>query len=156
MEQNFDQALRFTLQYEGGYVNNPHDPGGPTNLGITIATLSHELGRKASVAEVKALTVAGVAPIYRKKFWNLVDGDGLPGGVDLMLFDIAVNMGSGRALRWGEATAYLNPIARITALDRLRCGFWRGLRTFPVFGKGWLRRETACLALAYRMEGARI
>ena len=37
---NFDDCLKFTLQFEGGFVNNPKDPGGPTNLGVTQATLS--------------------------------------------------------------------------------------------------------------------
>ena len=44
MQKNFDTALKLTLKYEGGFVNDPYDPGGATNYGVTIATLSHELG----------------------------------------------------------------------------------------------------------------
>jgi len=80
---NFEKCLKFTLQFEGGFVNNPKDPGGPTNLGVTQATLSNFIGRQASIAEVKALTAATVAPIYKLKFWDHVGGDNLPEGVDL-------------------------------------------------------------------------
>ena len=151
MKDNFNQCLDFTLQYEGGYVNNPHDPGGPTNLGVTIVTLSHELGRRATIPEVRLLTAGSVTPIYRKKYWNLVDGDELPKGVDLMMFDISVNSGAGRADEWNRATGHLAPVERIKRLDELRCGFWRHLRSFPVFGRGWLRRESSCLSLALKM-----
>ena len=53
---NFEACLKFVLQFEGGFVNNPKDPGGPTNLGVTQATLSGFLGRQATIDEVKALT----------------------------------------------------------------------------------------------------
>lgn len=148
---NFEPALSFTLKEEGGYVNNPRDPGGPTNMGITQATLSHELGRHASVADVKAITRATAASIYRKKFWSTIDGDKLEPGVDLMLFDICVNSGPGRSKEFYDKTAALKGVARIRAIDKLRVGFWRHLRTFSVFGRGWLRRENECLAAALRM-----
>jgi len=93
---NFDACLRFTLKFEGGFVNNPKDPGGPTNLGVTQATLSASLGRPASIADVKALTPKTVAPIYRKKFWDAVMGDSLPIGVDLAVFDWGVHSGPTR------------------------------------------------------------
>src|SRR5262245_16984588 len=95
---NFEKCLKFTLQFEGGFVNNPKDPGGPTNLGVTQATLSHFLGRQASIAEVKALTPQKVSPIYRLKFWDAVDGDELPVGVDLAVFDFGVHSGPSRGV----------------------------------------------------------
>ena len=147
---NFQNCLTFTLHYEGGFTNNPRDPGGPTNLGVTIATLSHELGRAATIAEVRALTPATATPIYRKKFWNLIDGDGLPAGVDLITFDIAVNNGPGRALRWLDETANTAPRDRILALHKFRVGFWRSLPIFATFAGRWMKRETACLAAALK------
>src|SRR4051794_36362256 len=72
---NFEKCFAFILQFEGGFTNDPKDPGGPTNLGITQATLSAFLGRQATIAEVKALTPEKVAPIYRGKFWDHVNGD---------------------------------------------------------------------------------
>jgi lysozyme family protein len=151
---NFAAVIRVVLQWEGGYVNNLHDRGGPTNLGVTIATLSHELGRKATIADVKNLSIQTATEIYRKKFWNTIDGDALPDGVDLIAMDIAVNSGPGRALQWLSQTANMHPVERIKALDKLRVGFWRGLPIFRVFGKGWLRRETDILARALNMAKA--
>ncbi len=62
MRSNFDRALPLVLKHEGGYVDHPRDPGGATNLGVTIGTLSGWLGRKATKAEVRALTRESVAP----------------------------------------------------------------------------------------------
>jgi lysozyme family protein len=157
MKDNFPACLALTLKFEGGYVNNPRDPGGPTNLGIAIATLSHEMGRAATISDVQNLSRtpegrALVESIYRKKFWNLIGGDGLPNGVDAMLFDVAVNSGPGRALQW--TMPGLTTLARIKAIDARRCGFWRALRTFPVFGKGWMARENTLLSAALKMAGA--
>ena len=95
---NFEKCLKFTLQFEGGFVNNPKDPGGPTNLGVTQATLSNFIGRQATIAEVKALTPATVAPIYKLKFWDHVGGDNLPEGIDLAVFDFGVHSGPSRGV----------------------------------------------------------
>lgn len=70
------------LVHEGGYVDHPKDPGGATNLGITIGTLRGWLGRQATKAEVKALTTTTVAPIYRAKYWDKIGGDDLPSRLD--------------------------------------------------------------------------
>ena len=146
----FKTVLPFTLRYEGGYTNNPKDPGGPTNLGVTIATLSHELRRQATTADVKALTVDKVEPIYYHKYFLASGCAALPNGVSFMAFDIAVNMGVGRAHQFLEATKNMRAKERVLALDRLRMGFWRRLRTWPVFGKGWRERENSCLAEALK------
>lgn len=150
---NYARCIAFTLQYEGGFVDNPHDPGGPTCEGITQVTLSHELGRKATVTEVRALrpNLPIVQSIYRKKYWNLIEGDELPFGVDLMAFDIAVNMGPRRAMEWLDETKTLLPLARIHKLHDLRMGFWKHLAIWSHFGKGWTRREVACFAFACNM-----
>lgn len=141
MKDNFEKALELTLKYEGGYTNDPYDPGGPTNYGITIATLSHELGRKATVKDVKNISMNVVKDIYKKKYWNLVDGDSLPAGVDLLAFDIAVNSGPGRVLPWLEVSKNMSPLDRIKFLDRKRRSFYKSLRTFWRFGRGWMARE---------------
>src|SRR5687767_1827204 len=93
---NFDASLKFVLQFEGGFVDHPKDPGGATNLGVTIHTLSAVLGRPATKAEVKALTPKTVAPIYRQRYWDKVRGDDLPLGVDLAVFDFGVHSGPKR------------------------------------------------------------
>lgn len=95
----FERALEIVLRKEGGFVNHPGDPGGATNLGITRRTLSGWRGRAASVADVRALTPAEVAPIYRARYWDLCRCTELPHGLDLIVFDCAVNQGPGRAKR---------------------------------------------------------
>lgn len=141
MKANFPVALKLVLKYEGGYVNHPRDPGGPTNMGITIATLSHELGRRASISEVKNLSKEMAGDIYRKKYWHTISGDTLPSGVDVLAFDIAVNSGPGRALQWLKECRNMSPAKQVEYLDKRRCGFYRALRTFSVFGRGWMARE---------------
>ncbi|MDV2986992.1 UNVERIFIED_CONTAM: glycoside hydrolase family 108 protein [Methylobacteriaceae bacterium AG10] len=166
---SFERALALVLAHEGGYVDHPADPGGATNLGITIGTLSDWLGRPASKAEVKALTRATVAPIYRKNYWDRVRGDELPPGVDYCVFDFAVNSGPGRAIpslqrAIGVADdGKIGPITLAAARERLsaqtvericadRLAFLRRLTTWGTFGKGWSRRvegvRTEALAMA--------
>lgn len=148
MKENFGRALAFTLEYEGGYSNNKFDNGGPTNFGITLATFSKSIGRPATVAELKKIAPETVSAIYRRDYWLAIGADALPAGVDLLAFDIAVNSGVGRALQWLAETRNLQPRPRVVALDKRRLGFYRALRTFPVFGRGWVRRENAALATA--------
>ncbi|WP_425352623.1 glycosyl hydrolase 108 family protein [Methylobacterium terrae] len=94
---SFERALPLVPKHEGGWSDDPQDPGGATNLGVTVGTPSLWLGRPATRAEVKALTVAIVAPLYRRRFWDAIQGDALPAGRDHALFDVAVNGGPKRA-----------------------------------------------------------
>lgn len=161
----FSLALAEVLKHEGGYVDHPKDPGGATNRGVTLATLSAWLGRPATKAEVKALTVEAVTPIYRKNYWDVVRGDDLPPGVALMVFDLAVNSGPDRAARFLQEALGVGVDGRIgpltlekanstPALDTInklrdrRERFYRGLSTFSTFGTGWLRRLEAVTKLA--------
>ena len=157
MKQNFQTALDLTLKYEGGFVNDPHDPGGATNMGITIATLSHELGRQATVSEVRNLSKTTAANIYRKKYWNVVGGDALPHGVDILAFDIAVNSGPGRALSWLSLVKNKPVSEQIAILDAKRRSFYQGLKTFWRFGRGWMAREKDLFGHALALaEGSKV
>ena len=149
---NFERCLPFTLQYEGGYVNNPRDPGGETCRGITKAT--YDAYRKANGKprqSVKLISDIEVRDIYRTGYWSRIGADMLPKGVDLIAFDCAVNNGPARANSWLDQTRELAPLDRINAIHAKRMGFWRGLKIWAVFGRGWTNRENACLALAKRM-----
>jgi lysozyme family protein len=137
---NFEPCLAVVLKHEGGYVDHPRDPGGATNLGVTIGTLSGWLRRPATKAEVRALTPEKVRPIYRKNYWDAVGADALPAGVDLAVFDPAVNSGPGRAKRWYAAGRRSDPVATVRAICDVRMGFLRALRTWDAFGRGWSRR----------------
>ncbi|WP_053221029.1 glycoside hydrolase family 108 protein [Methylobacterium indicum] len=169
----FERAMPLVLAHEGGWSDDPADPGGATNLGVTIGTLSLWLGRPATKAEVKALTVATVAPIYRQRFWDKIQGDALPAGLGYALFDFAVNSGPKRAVIGLQralevaddgalgpltlaAVAKHKPADLIDALCDGRLAFLRALSTWPRFGKGWARRveEVRKAALAMAAEPA--
>ena len=96
---NFDACLAFTLDAEGGFVDNPDDPGAATNMGITQATYAAWLGRPVTVEEVRALPKVIAGQIYKTNYWNAVSGDVLPTGVDLMVFDFGVNAGTGTSAK---------------------------------------------------------
>lgn len=93
MKDNFAACLRLTLAYEGGWSDNPADPGGATMKGITLATYSAWLGKDATKAELKAIPQAHIEAIYRHEYWDKVRGDDLPAGLDLVAFDAAANSG---------------------------------------------------------------
>lgn len=168
---NWPACFSATLKHEGGYVNHPADPGGATNLGITIGTLSSWLGRKATKAEVRALTPQTVQPIYKRNYWDKVRGDSLPGGVDIVTYDAAVNSGPSRGAKWTQGacgaakdgqigpktllklqTTAATVVVKKATDARLR--FLQGLRTWGVFGKGWGRRVGEVRAMGLQMAGA--
>ena len=168
---SFDGCLPIVLASEGGFVDDPRDPGGATNLGITRQTLSAWLGRPASLAEVRALTPAAAAPIYRADYWNAAHCGDCPAGVDLMVFDAAVNQGVGRAIRilqaalgvavdggFGPATLAAvraaDPATLVGAIAARRSADYRGLAGFPRFGEGWLERVERTCAAALSMIGS--
>jgi lysozyme family protein len=167
-QERFDRCLAEVLRLEGGYVDDPRDPGGATKYGVTRAILSEARGRTVSAEDVAVLTPAEAGEIYRRRYWAPVAAAGLPAGVDLAAFDMAVNMGPGTAARLLQAAlgveadgdvgprtleaAAARPAAdTIRAVSDLRRSRYRALAGFPAFGAGWLRRtdEVEALALAW-------
>lgn len=155
----FEKLNAKLLQHEGGYVDHPRDPGGATNYGITQATLSAWRGKRVSKSDVRNLTVAEALRIYRARYWDTVQGDLLPAGVDYAVFDFAVNSGPARAAKYLQRIVGASPdgiigpmthraiknsglIARQIAekLCDARLAFMKRLRTWGTFGKGWGRR----------------
>ena len=168
----FDACVGFTLrpENEGAYVDNPADPGGPTNLGITLEGLSEWRGEQCTAADIRALTVAEAQAIYWGNYWQPINGDKLAAGVDLMVFDFGVNNGPQSSARMMQrivraaADAGIGPdtIRRAAcagaALDKLIAelaaaqeAFYASLHS-QIFGKGWLartrRRQAASLLMA--------
>lgn len=157
MKSNWQKSFELMLKSEGGYVNNPADPGGMTNLGVTKATWENWVGRESDEAEMRALTPEKVEPLYKKKFFDAVRGDELPVGLDYLLFDFAVNAGAGRAIKTLQSAVGVTPdggfgpltMAAVKAIEpqelierfsQAKEDFYRSLNTFNVFGKGWLNR----------------
>ncbi|KFG66644.1 glycosyl hydrolase 108 family protein [Microvirga sp. BSC39] len=156
----FHQAVELVLQHEGGFVDHPRDPGGATKFGITRQTLSRARGRPVSVEDVRELTRAEAVAVYRRLYWDVLRADELPPGIDLAVFDLAVNSGPVRAVRMMQtilgdpADGIIGPVTleaarhadssdTIRHLTRARLGFLGRLAAWPVFGRGWRRRVLA-------------
>lgn len=157
MKENFDLALRALLKHEGGYVNHPADPGGMTNLGVTKRVWEEWVGHPVDEKQMRALTPELVAPLYKKKYWDKVCGDELPTGVDLAVFDLAVNSGPGRAAKMLQKVlgvtqdGAIGPQTLLKAVNvdssklvadynAQRLAFLMALPQWDTFGKGWGRR----------------
>ena len=172
MTDNFETCFDLMLAHEGGYVDHPQDPGGRTNLGVTQRVWEEWLGRPVSEKEMRALTPMMVKPLYKRKYWDACRADDLVAGVDYAVFDVAVNSGPGRAVKFlqscvdvtvdggfGPATlaavkkAEENPTRLIELYCAKRLEFLQSLRTFETFGKGWSRRVQEVKDKALKMLG---
>ena len=172
MKDNFETCLALLLAHEGGFVNHPQDPGGMTNLGVTKWVWEEWMGRPVSEKEMRALTPTMVAPLYKRKYWDAVRADELVSGVDYCVFDVAVNSGPGRAIKFlqscvgvtadggfGPLTlaavkkAEEDPVRLIELYCARRLEFLQSLKTFETFGKGWSRRVQEVKDKALKMLG---
>ena len=100
MESNFPRIIDFVLAREAGYVNHPKDPGGATNLGITIATLGAWRRHPVSEMDVRRLGRAEAVKIYHRNYWNAARCAELPAGIDLLVMDATVLSGTEPALNF--------------------------------------------------------
>ena len=146
---NFDEAFDRLLGHEGGYVNDPNDPGGETSWGISK--------RSYPDLDIKALTREQAKEIYLRDFWNRIHADELHDGVAYQTFDFAVNSGIETAIRKLQAAlgvaddGYWGPITRAAAkamsetdqimrLNAQRLRFMARLSNWPHASRGWARR----------------
>lgn len=159
----FARALPRVLAHEGGYVNDPHDPGGATNKGITCRVYdAYRMRKGLPTRDVRDIEGSEISGIYKLQYWDAVKGDELPPGLDYVLFDGAVNSGAAQSIKWlqralgqvavdgqiGQATlaaitAHGDPSALVDAVCDRRIGFLQALKTWPRFGKGWSARVAA-------------
>jgi len=168
VKENWDASFEMVLKHEGGYVNDPRDPGGRTNLGVTQRAWEAYLNRSVTEAEMRALTPDTVKPFYKTMYWDKIKGDQLPAGADYAAYDLAVNSGVGRAAKYLqeiagvvadgvigpkslEAIKACNPKELVDALCDMRLAFLKRLPTFETFGKGWSRRVAEVKARADSM-----
>lgn len=157
MKENWDACLAHVLNSEGEFSNHKDDPGGMTNLGVTKKVWEEWTSKSATEQDMRGLTHDDVAPLYKKQYWVAVHGDDLPAGVDLCVFDCAVNAGVNRAARFLQRTAQvtadgiigpgtlkavqaLSPSLVIRDFCAQRELHYKSLPTFPTFGKGWMAR----------------
>ena len=157
----FERALDFVLEHEGGYVNDPQDPGGETIYGISRRAHPEAWANGRPTRE-------HAAEIYLKDYWKPLRCDQMTPAVALMLFDTGVNTGVARAtlmLQTAVKTTVDGKIGPITIkaahnrgdvnvaadLATQRMLFYAGLKTWPRYRKGWTRRVMMAMA-----EGARL
>jgi lysozyme family protein len=157
-QENWQECLETILHHEGGYVNHPKDPGGETNLGVTKRVYEEFGGTK----DMRDLTVEDVEPIYKKNYWDRIKADELPSGLDLAVFDWAVNSGTGRAAKKLQSMIgtvadggigpntlrtlndYIDEHGLETTIEnyaKVRQDFYESLSIFEDFGRGWTRRN---------------
>lgn len=162
MKYNSDESILLILKHEGGFVDHPRDPGGATNRGVTIGTL-RGLGMDldgdgdVDVSDLKQLTEADAVKVYKRFYWDKVEGDLLPSGIDYTVADFAVNSGPKRAAQHLqralgvtddgdigpvtiEAALNADHVTVIDAVNDSRLQFMMRLKIWPTFKNGWSRR----------------
>lgn len=145
----FDQAFEVLIGHEGGYVNDPRDPGGETKYGISK--------RAYPALDIADLNIDDAKAIYKRDYWDRAHCDELPPEVAFQVFDTAVNSGIGQSIRFLQRAVgvaddgrvgplTLNAVRRLDAevvvarFNGQRLDFMTRLSTWDVFGKGWARR----------------
>ncbi|RWC76081.1 MAG: hypothetical protein EOS30_09810 [Mesorhizobium sp.] len=157
MDRNFARALALVLKSEGGWSDNPADPGGATMRGVTLANFRRYVKADATKADLRAISDDQVATVYRRFYWDAVSGAELPDGVDYATMDFGVNSGPSRAVKYLQAVVGVPQDGRIgpatvaavkampsgvviDALCDARLAFLKRLPTWGTFGKGWSSR----------------
>lgn len=164
MDRNFDKSFKLILKHEGGWADNPKDPGGPTMKGVTLATFRRLVKANATKEELRNITSEQLATIYRRSFWDAVAGAKLPSGVDHAVFDFAINSGPARAAEYLQRAVGAVPDGRvgpatIAAVEKLpamrvieklmadREAYMRRIKNkktgellWKTFGRGWAAR----------------
>jgi len=150
---NFNQAFEALLGHEGGFSDNPRDPGGKTRYGVTEAVAR----ANGYTGDMKDLPLDFAKQIYQKLYWAAIRADDLPEALKFDVFDAAVNSGPVQATKWLQLALGVDPdgvIGRVTlgaAKDKnpaqtlarfngYRLRFMTQLKTWPVFGRGWAAR----------------
>ena len=154
---NFEQAMARLLPIEGGYVNDPNDPGGETKYGICK--------RDHPDVDIANLTPEGAMAIYKAEFWDVIEGDLLPFSVADQLLDFAVNGGIQTSIRkgqdavgvaddghWGPVTRAAvkatNPAVFCLKFAALKIRYYTKLTKFSNYGAGWMNRVATDLEYA--------
>ncbi len=154
---DFDTAFRLLIGHEGGYVNNPADPGGETKYGISKRSHPGE--------DIVGMTLERAKQIYKHEYWGPAGCDTVPAAIKFDLFDMAVNAGPRTAIRALQRAAGETddgiigpltlqavssmPAARLIArFNGERLEHMASLPHWPAFGRGWARRIASNLKRA--------
>lgn len=170
--ESFKRAIEFVLSQEGGWADNPKDPGGATFKGVTLKLFrAWRNNPNVSKQDLQQASIDEIFALYHQLFWKQVQGDSLPPGVGLMAFDAAVNSGvpnAGLALQRAVNTFGVHKLAEdgivghktaaavgnidlhklVAEFASRRMVFYGALQTFSMFGFGWARRLMLAVQIA--------
>lgn len=154
----FQRSMPRILAHEGGKVDDPKDPGGRTNQGVTQAVYSaYRIRIGASPRDVYSMDASERDALYKDQYWHAIRGDDLPAGLDYVVFDGAVNSGPARSAKWLQqalGVAVDGHIGSVTlaaiqskdvadlidGICDIRMRFLKSLKDWPRFGRGWTSR----------------
>lgn len=179
MKENYTESLTAVLKHEGGYANNPKDPGGATMRGVTQAVYdAYRRNAGRPTQSVRAISDAELGAIYRGQYWDRVRGDDLPSGIDYAVFDFAVNSGARQAIKYLQQTLGItadgvignitlatvrdaDPVAVINELCDRRLSFMKRIKhrttgelLWKEFGRGWSSRVAGVRKMAQSLAKA--
>lgn len=136
---SFEKAMSIIFKWEGAYANNPNDPGGETNYGISSKSYPD--------LNIKGLTKEQAKEIYKRDYWDAINADELEPCLALVAFDCAVNQGVSRS------KGFLKLTDNYSMFMSLRMAHYIGLKdTWKHFGRGWMNRLADVLAEASELE----
>ena len=169
----FLRCVAFVINEEGGFVNDPADPGGATKFGVSIRSHARDIGDldhdgDIDADDVRILTVDQAVEIYHEHYWAAVRGEELDPQLAVVLLDTGVNCGIDRAIRmlqevigavvdgqFGPAT--MRRVQETNGIDRAfieaRKAYYRTLKKFPRYGRGWLARVDRLSVTARQLQG---
>ena len=174
MQTNWAACVAFTLHEEGGFQNDPHDPGnwtgGKIGAGQLVGTNYGISAASYPWLDIRSLTPERAAAIYEHDYWLHLSGDILSIGADLMTFDFGVNAGWMRSAKFLQAivrvdqdgavgpltlaaTRALPPDMLVSSLSAAQEAYYLSLANFPRYGAGWLARLVRRQKLAAALVG---
>lgn len=172
-QQAYPQIIERIFEVEGGYVNHRNDPGGPTNMGITLATLRAWRGKRVTARDVKNLSKGEAADIYERNYFNKVNAGVMPACVAMHVFNTAVLSGPKRGGEMVqkalnalgervEVDGVIGPqtLSAIFSVDEAALaeehnnqflGYLKRLKHWSTFGRGWTNRMNKIHSLAVEL-----
>ncbi len=170
---DYDYVIGLVLKSEGGYSNNPKDPGGPTNFGITLRDYADFKGRKVTAEDVRRMPLADAFAIYKSKYNKGISFEALRAGSDYCILDYGINSGLARPPRVSSVLLRRPTVSRMTpdiikaindtdpnklidAMCDERLHFMKGIRggaSWAEFGRGWNTRVASVRSISHKLAG---
>lgn len=165
---NFDKAFELTIGHEGGFTQNPKDPGnwtgGKVGVGINKGTKYGIAANSYPNEDIKNITIERAKQIYKRDYWDKAKCDQLPNGLRFHVFDVSVNSGVSRSIKTlqqalgvssdgiigNQTISSANSQNQGDVLFKFysfRITFYTSLSTFGTFGKGWMNRVSENLKI---------